>query len=308
MRPADRACPPPSIKEARNLDATRSALLPVALVIFALILPAFSATTNARAPQTKSNPQSKAGMKSKTSDLPLKKFVRGPSLQPKAEFVAWVESHIRSGSKRYLRVPLVLKRGQVGFSLGGARIGPAADAIEVYANDSALGIGLADRALTHCKGRKTCAFWVEGRLAKEPNGTYRLDVMRFVSPIQPGALASANYVEVEELTIPEPGESEQGFPLPRGARRNAALDGATSLAPGKNYMIRVYEVDVDLRAIDTFYGVHLPKAKRSTPDHAILFGEGEEYAIVFSTPRGSVVLSPSSVPRGTRIKLAIGPQ
>lgn len=237
-----------------------------------------------------------ARMKSKTADTPEKKFVRGPSAQPKDDLIAWFDSHIRSASARQLRVPLVLRRGDVGFSLRGARIGAATDAIEVYANDSALGIGLADRAGTHCKDRPTCAFWVEGKIARDEDGQFRLDVMRVSAPIKPDALAAANYVEVEELTIPEPAEPEQGFPIPMGARRNESLGGATSLAPGRNYTLKVFDIDFDMETIATFYGRRLPDAKRSSA--------GQE--VTFTTPRGSVKLS--RISEGTRITLAVGPQ
>jgi len=237
-----------------------------------------------------------ARMKTKNSDQPLKKFVRGPSLQPRSELFAWLEGYILGRGGREIRVPLVLAQGQVGFSLRGDRIGAAADAIEVYANDSALGIGLADRALTHCKGREPCAFWVEGRLAKEADGAFRLDVMRFVSPIKPDALASANFVEVEELAIPEPAEPVQGFPMPKGARRNKSMGGATTLAPGRNYTISVYDIDSGTGTINAFYERHLPEAKRTS----------EEMAVTFSTPQGNVKVARFS--KRTRITLTIGPQ
>ena len=234
--------------------------------------------------------------KSKTADEARRNFVRGPSITPAAKLGAWFESCLQANPKSYFRVPLVMKQGQVGFSLRGARIGAAADAMEVYANDSALGIGLANRARTHCKERPTCAFWVEGRMGREESGEFRLDVMKFVAPIGPDALASANYVEIEELEIPEPGEPVQGFPIPKGARRNESLGGATSVTPGKNYIVKVYDSDLDTGTVTAFYERHLPQAERST----------EEHAVVFSTPRGKVKVTRFS--KGTRITLALGPQ
>ena len=249
-------------------------------------------------PQERGAPK-EGRMKKTTTKNTARKFVRGPSVTPNDKLVAWFERQILEGGARQFRVPLVLRQGQVGFSLRGARIGAAADAIEVYANDSALGIGLADRAATHCKGRRTCAFWVEGSLVREATGEFRFDVIRVSSSIEPDAIASANYVEVEERierTIPEPAEPEQGFPIPRGARRNDSLGGATSLAPGRNYTLRVYDVDCDMETATAFYERYLPESKRAS--------EGQE--VKFATPRGYVKLSRSA--HGTRITLAVGPQ
>lgn len=278
------------------MNTKRSQLCQAAFLVIALIVCGSDGALSAEEPPSGSEVKPQPRMKSKTSDQPSRKFVRGPAVQPKTEFIAWLEGHILSASRRQIRVPLVLKQGQVGFSLRGARIGSAADAIEVYANDSALGIGLANRAVTHCKGRKTCAFWVEGRLAWEEGGSFRLDVMKFNSAIAPEALAAADYIDVEDLTVPEPAEPEQGFPLPKGASRNEKLGGATSLAPGRNYTLKVYEIDSEMETIAAFYESQLPDAKRSS--------DGQE--VTFSTPRGSVKLA--RVSKRTRITLAIGPQ
>lgn len=278
------------------MAAIKSRICRVALLVLAAIVLSGRGAGMADEPPSGCDVKPQARMKSKTSDQPRRKFVRGPAVQPKTEFIAWLEGHILNAGRRHIRVPLVLKQGQVGFSLQGARIGSAADAIEVYADDSALGIGLANHALTQCKGRKTCAFWVEGRLAWEEGGAFRLDVMKFNSAIAPEALPAADYIEVEDLTIPEPTDPEQGFPLPKGALRNERLGGATSLAPGRNYILKVYEVDSEMETIASFYDSHLPGAKRSS--------EGQE--VTFSTPRGSVKLA--RISHGTRITLAIGPQ
>lgn len=277
------------------MDAKRSRTRHAAVVLVAIIVWANGSAPRAEDPQSGGDTELKARMKTKDSDKP-REFVRGPSVHPASKLAAWFDGHIRRRDGRQLRVPLVLKRGDVGFSLRGARIGAAADAIEVYANDSALGIGLADRARTHCKGRPTCAVWVEGKIARDEEGQSRFDVMRVSAPIKPHALAAANYIEVEELNIPEPGDPDQGFPVPQGARRNDSLGGATSLASGRNYTLKVYEIDSDIAAIIAFYERHLPEAKRSA--------EGQE--VSFSTPRGSVKLA--RVFKATRITLAIGPR
>ena len=72
------------------------------------------------------------------------------------------------------------------------------DAIEVYANDSALGVGLDDRARRSDDGKASCAFWVDAywRGAKGEPG-FRIDVVNVVSLIDNASLAAANYVEVE---------------------------------------------------------------------------------------------------------------
>jgi hypothetical protein len=94
----------------------------------------------------------------------------------------------------------------------------------------------------------------------------------------------------------EPADWEEGFPIPRGARRNRALGGATTLPPGQNYVIRVYDVDAGLDAAIAFYGRHLPDARRSAA------GEG----VRFSKTGGHVTLVRSA--QGVRITLALGPQ
>ncbi len=95
---------------------------------------------------------------------------------------------------------------------------------------------------------------------------------------------------------PEPGGWEQGFPIPPRARRNESLGGATSLGPGRNYTLIVYDVGAGMETIVSFYGRHLPDATRS-PE-----GEG----VRFSTSRGYIRLAPSAL--GTRITLAVGPR
>ena len=107
---------------------------------------------------------------------------------------------------------------------------------------------------------------------------------------QPGFEARAG------RAIPESGAWEHGFPLPRGARRNDSLGGATSVAPGKNYALEVYDVDSGIDAMAAFYAHHLPEAKRAV--------EGQE--VRFSTPAGYVRLA--RIGKSTRITLVIGPR
>ena len=89
---------------------------------------------------------------------------------------------------------------------------------------------------------------------------------------------------------------EQGFPIPAGARKNAALGGATTLAPGKNYTLVVYDIEAPIDTVSAFYGKHLPDAARTE--------EGNE--VRFSTRGGTVKLA--RLDQGTRITLVIGPR
>jgi hypothetical protein len=89
---------------------------------------------------------------------------------------------------------------------------------------------------------------------------------------------------------------EQGFPIPAGARKNTGLGGATTLAPGKNYTLVVYDTDSAIDTVSAFYGRHLPDAARTE--------EGNE--VRFSTRRGTVKLA--RLDNGTRITLVIGPR
>jgi hypothetical protein len=95
--------------------------------------------------------------------------------------------------------------------------------------------------------------------------------------------------------ISPPAAWEDGFPLPAGARRNDLLGGATSVAPGKNYTLKVYDTDSGIKATIAFYEHHLPGAKRIT--------EGQE--VRFAGQGGYVKLA--RLDRGTRITLVIGP-
>ena len=96
--------------------------------------------------------------------------------------------------------------------------------------------------------------------------------------------------------LPQPSRWEQGFPIPPEAHSNASRGGATSLSPGHNYTLHVYEVDASLEVMAAFYTRYLPKATRSSI--------GAEWR--FSTPGGYVQLMRSG--QGTRITLVLGPR
>ena len=97
-------------------------------------------------------------------------------------------------------------------------------------------------------------------------------------------------------SISPPVAWESGFPLPAGTRRNESLGGATSLAPGKNFTIQVYDTDIGIESTNAFYAHHLPAAKRVR--------EGQE--VRFLAAGGHVKLAPLA--QGTRITLVIGPR
>jgi len=124
-------------------------------------------------------------------------FVRGPSVAPGDKLIAWLDQQQRNGEPRLVRLPVILQKGQVGFSTRGARIGTSADAVEVYLMDAALGIGVENRARSQCKGAPQCAMWLEGYWRGKQEGAYQFDVTRVVSAIEPGGLAAASYAEVE---------------------------------------------------------------------------------------------------------------
>ena len=89
---------------------------------------------------------------------------------------------------------------------------------------------------------------------------------------------------------------DHGFPIPEGARKNASLGGATTLATGRNFTIVVYEHDSPIATVSEFYASRLPGAQRTA--------EGEE--VRFQTREGTIRLA--RIAAGTRITLAIGPR
>jgi hypothetical protein len=80
-----------------------------------------------------------------------------------------------------------------------------------------------------------------------------------------------------------PARWEQGFPVPFGAHSNTSPSGATSLSPGHNYTLQVYDVTVRVEVMTAFYAHYLPEATRSSADAEVRF----------SMPGGSVTLTHS---------------
>ena len=89
---------------------------------------------------------------------------------------------------------------------------------------------------------------------------------------------------------------DHGFPIPEGARKNASLGGATTLATGKNYTIVVYDHESSVSTVSEFYASRLSGAQRTA--------EGEE--VRFQTGEGTIKLA--RLGSGTRITLTIGPR
>ncbi len=58
-----------------------------------------------------------------------------------------------------VKLPVTLKRGQVGFTGRGATVGKH----EIHVSDTALGISLADRARQHCGDAATCELLLIGK-------------------------------------------------------------------------------------------------------------------------------------------------
>lgn len=134
----------------------------------------------------------------KTPDDGGGSFVRGPELTPADKLVAWLDEQKRGGEPKLVRLPISLAKRGPKFSTVGARVGGAADALPVFLDDSALGIGIADRARTQCKDAPTCAMWVEGYWrGKDDAGGYTFQVMTVRDPIAADELATARYAEVQ---------------------------------------------------------------------------------------------------------------
>jgi hypothetical protein len=123
-------------------------------------------------------------------------FVKGAPLTPAKELVAWFEAQRRGGEPRLTRIPIVLQRGQVGFSPRGVRIGSSPDALEVFVSDAALGIGITERA-RQCPD-PTCPFVVEGYWRGDADGGYHYEIRGAGhAPITAEELAAITHAEVE---------------------------------------------------------------------------------------------------------------
>ncbi len=125
-------------------------------------------------------------------------FVRGASLTPADKLVTWLDSQQLDGKPRLLRLPIVLPKGPGGYDISKARLGPTTDALEVYANDASLGVGLGDRARQACKDSNapTCAFWVEAYWKGKQLGGLEIDV-KTADVLPADQVSGATFAEVE---------------------------------------------------------------------------------------------------------------
>lgn len=122
-------------------------------------------------------------------------FVQGAALSPGDKLVSWLDAQKIGGEGKLLRVPVVLAKGQVGWTLQGAKLGTAGDAVTVNLDDTALGIGLGQRA-RKCK-EAPCAFLVEGYWRGKQEGAYQLRVVKAGEPLSADELAKLAHAEVE---------------------------------------------------------------------------------------------------------------
>jgi hypothetical protein len=119
-------------------------------------------------------------------------FVKGVALKPSDKLVAWMDQQKRGKEARLLRLVVVVPTVNGSFNIGKAKIGD----LEVYANDSALGVGLADRADTECAGAASCAFHVEGYWRGKQLGGLQFDVMK-AEYLPADQVGSKGFAEVE---------------------------------------------------------------------------------------------------------------
>ena len=123
-------------------------------------------------------------------------WVQGAPLSPAAGLVLWLDAQTRDGEPRLVRIPIALPRGDTGYTLDGVRIGGGADAVTVYVVDTALGIGLANRAL-RCDG-DTCPFLAEGYWRGRDEQGLRFEVRNASrAPLAAEAFAAITHAEVE---------------------------------------------------------------------------------------------------------------
>jgi len=118
-------------------------------------------------------------------------FVQGAALSPGDKLVAWLEAQKIGSEAKLVRVPVVLAKAQVGWGLSGAKLGTAGDAATVDLDDTALGIGIGQKA-RKCK-EAPCAFLVEGYWA----GGNKLRVVKAGEPLAADELAKLAHAEVE---------------------------------------------------------------------------------------------------------------
>jgi hypothetical protein len=136
---------------------------------------------------------SMADMKKPGAPKPSVNWTKGPALSSSAsDLVAWFEAQKRNGEPRMTRVPIVMKKGDTGWSTQGVKLG----ALDVRISDAALGMSMAMRA-QKCKDA-TCPFLVEGFWRGKDDGSYHYEIRNAPKqPLTADELAAVTHVEVE---------------------------------------------------------------------------------------------------------------
>lgn len=124
---------------------------------------------------------------------PSVSWVPGPAVSAtEAELVTWFEGQQRGGEPRMTRVPIVMTKGDAGWSTSGVAIG----SLSVRIVDTALGMGMAMRA-QRCS-EATCGFVVEGFWRGKVDGSYEYEIRNAPkSPATAEQLAAVSHLEVE---------------------------------------------------------------------------------------------------------------
>ncbi|MFO1054615.1 MAG: hypothetical protein U1F36_20525 [Planctomycetota bacterium] len=95
---------------------------------------------------------------------PVHPFVHGPALADGPALAQWLAKRAADGARPLVRLPVLVLLANPPSTVQGARLlGAAPDAATLTLDDSALGIGLADRARQACPGAAECPLWLEGR-------------------------------------------------------------------------------------------------------------------------------------------------
>lgn len=118
-------------------------------------------------------------------DTVVRRFVPGIRTRPADELLRWLDAQTIAR----LRLPVLLVRGPVGFSLRAARIGGDPDGPPIYLDDSALGVALTERARQAYGDSLTCALWLEGNWHGGVDHVFL--VLKSGPPIAPDDLAVA---------------------------------------------------------------------------------------------------------------------
>lgn len=253
-----------------------------AIVLPCVVVLALCCRAGERSPDPTAIPpdRSEPTMGDKTP-TPHRVFMHAAATAPANDLREWLDREALSPTPRLVRLPLFVRRDAGGYSLRGARIGNAPDALEVVVDDSALGIGLGDRAAEHCgREREVCALVVDGYWRGLRDGERVLAVVSVRGPIDLAARDAATTVEIE-------------VPVPQGAEHRPALDRATTINPGRNVSLRVYDLAAAPDEVVAFYAARLRGAVR----------EESGAAVTFSSDGGRVTVEPLDT--GTRITLLV---